>query len=68
MSFNLKMALEVLYSIDTSSSPLMLFLRRFSGFLGKINEAFPFAVKSVLEYRTNLCASVATKVMSSSLN
>ena len=57
------LALELLYSIVTSSSlPAKIDFIKFKGFLGIINSAVCEAEISSREYFTNLCASVATNV------
>ena len=63
---NEKNAFVRLYSMLTLVSwAASIFFRRFRGFLGSINEAEDSALESYLVYLTSLCASVATKIMSS---
>ena len=50
------------------SWPVMIFLRRLSGFFGRIKDADSLDFASVLLYFTSLWASVATKVISSGDN
>src|SRR5688572_11448291 len=55
-------AVDSLYEISTSSLPVRFDFNKFNGFLGRIKSEFLGALPSVRVYRTNLCASVATKI------